>query len=186
MRVLTVDVERGAGEINREAAASHATVEDSTFASESDGRQHAALRFRLPTGDYPGFIERVRALGNVKDFTVQRRDRPERANDSVDANAPAVVDLTLYSEGRIVAESSGLSSTLRRTFGQGAGALMWSVRMIGVALAFLAPWAALAAVGIGAVMWRRRSNPYPSTTAPSSCCATSRNAPSTRSPPRSG
>jgi len=30
---------------------------------------------------------------------------------------------------------------VRRTLGQSAAAIMWSLRMIGVAVAFLAPWA---------------------------------------------
>ncbi|MEY2530999.1 MAG: hypothetical protein QOI96_1084, partial [Verrucomicrobiota bacterium] len=38
-------------------------------------------------------------------------------------------------------------ATLRRTIAQGAGALMWSLRMIGVAVAFLAPWVA-ALIGV--------------------------------------
>ena len=156
VRVLTSEVERRADEIKREAAAGRMAVESSTFSSEGDGRQQAALKFRLPMSAYPAFIEHVRALGAVKDFTVQREDRPEVAHGGTEGNAPATVELSLYSEGRIVGEDSGLGATLRRTFGQGAGALMWSVQMIGVALAFLAPWAVLVAAVAGAVWWRRR------------------------------
>ena len=52
---------------------------------------------------------------------------------------------------------SGLPATMRRTIEQGAGALMWSVRMIGVALAFLAPWIIALAAAIGIVRGVRRS-----------------------------
>jgi len=38
---------------------------------------------------------------------------------------------------------------MRRTIEQGASTLMWSVRMIGIALAFLAPWIIALAAGIG-------------------------------------
>ncbi len=48
-----------------------------------------------------------------------------------------------------VADESGLFATVRRTLGQGAAALMWSLRMIGVALAFFAPWV----LAIAAVVW---------------------------------
>ena len=48
-------------------------------------------------------------------------------------------------------------ATMRRTIEQGAGALMWSVRMIGVALAFLAPWIIALAAAIGIVRGVRRS-----------------------------
>lgn len=40
---------------------------------------------------------------------------------------------------------------------QGAGALMWSVRMIGVALAFLASWIIALAAFIGIMRGVRRS-----------------------------
>jgi hypothetical protein len=45
-----------------------------------------------------------------------------------------------------------LFATLRRTLAQSASAIMWSFRMIGVAVAFLAPWA----VAIVAVVWITR------------------------------
>jgi hypothetical protein len=44
-----------------------------------------------------------------------------------------------------------------RTIEQGARALMWSVRMIGVAPAFLAPWIIALAAFIGIVRGIRRS-----------------------------
>ena len=44
---------------------------------------------------------------------------------------------------------SGLLATLRRTLAQSAGAIMWSLRMIGVAIAFLAPWV----IAIVAIVW---------------------------------
>ena len=54
--------------------------------------------------------------------------------------APADISVQIYSPGKIVSDESGLVATIRRTLGQGVAALMWSVRMIGVAIAFLAPW----------------------------------------------
>jgi len=72
----------------------------------------------------------------------------DRAGAQIDeSNAPADVSIQVYSQGNIVTEESGLLTTLRRTLAQSAGAIMWSLRMIGVAIAFLAPWA-LAIVGI--------------------------------------
>lgn len=55
----------------------------------------------------------------------------------------------MYSERNIVNQETGLIATLRRTIAQGVAALMWSVRMIGVALAFFAPWIA----ALGGVIW---------------------------------
>ncbi|MGH8095005.1 MAG: hypothetical protein ACREIF_16290, partial [Chthoniobacterales bacterium] len=51
--------------------------------------------------------------------------------------------------GKIVSDETGIAATMRRTLGQSVAALAWSVRMMGVALAFLAPWA----LGLGLVAW---------------------------------
>lgn len=63
--------------------------------------------------------------------------------------APADISLQIFSRGKIVSEQTGITATIRRTLGQGVAALMWSVRMIGVALAFLVPWA----LTLGLVGW---------------------------------
>jgi hypothetical protein len=81
---------------------------------------------------------------------VRRDDRPNSQID--EANAPADVTIQVYSQGNIVSQETGIWATLRRTIGQGAAALMWSVRMIGVAIAFLAPWALI----LGLVGWIAR------------------------------
>jgi len=78
---------------------------------------------------------------------VQRQDRTGTQID--EANAPADISIQVYSHGNIVSHQSGPLATLRRTLAQSAGAIMWSVRMIGVAIAFLAPWA----IAILAVIW---------------------------------
>ena len=66
-----------------------------------------------------------------------------------EANAPADISIQVYSQGNIVSSETGIIATIRRTLGQGAGALMWSVRMIGVALAFFAPWL----LALAALIW---------------------------------
>ena len=86
----------------------------------------------------------------MKDFTVARREDATATDD-----APAEIALQIYSQGSIVAEDTGLWVTVRGTLGEGMAALMWSLRMIGVSLAFIAPWA----IGLGLVAWlvaRRR------------------------------
>jgi hypothetical protein len=59
------------------------------------------------------------------------------------------LSIEVYSQGNIVSRESGLFVTLRRTLAQSAAAIMWSLRMIGVALAFLAPWI----IAIVALVW---------------------------------
>jgi hypothetical protein len=96
--------------------------------------------------NYGALMQSLSGLGKVENVSVRRDDRPNSQID--EANAPADVSIQVYSQGNIVSAETGLWATLRRTIGQGASALMWSVRMIGVAVAFLAPWVLiLAAVG---------------------------------------
>ena len=88
----------------------------------------------------------LNSLGKVENVSVQRQDRTDAQID--EANAPADVSIQVYSQGNIISHQSDLLATLRRTLAQSAGAIMWSLRMIGVALAFLAPWAAAIALAV--------------------------------------
>ena len=97
--------------------------------------------------NYPTLMQSLDSLGKVENVTVQRQDRTGTQID--EANAPADISIQVYSQGNIVSHESGPLATLRRTLAQSAGAIMWSVRMIGVAMAFLAPWA----IAILAVIW---------------------------------
>jgi hypothetical protein len=66
------------------------------------------------------------------------------------------LSIQVYSQGNIVSSDTGLIATLRRTIGQSAGAIMWSLRMIGVAIAFLAPWIVAIVVAVWIVRRVRR------------------------------
>ena len=110
--------------------------------------------------NYPALMQSLDSLGKVENVSVQRQDRTDAQID--EANAPADVSIQVYSQGNIVSQESGLLTTLRRTLAQSAGAIMWSLRMIGVALAFLAPWL----IALVAIFWiakrvirARRSRP---------------------------
>ena len=101
--------------------------------------------------NYSALMQSLNELGKVENVSIQRNDRPDAQVNQADA--PADITIQVYSQGNIVSEETGVIATLRRTIGQGAAALMWSARMIGVAVAFLAPWA-LAIVGLGWVLRR--------------------------------
>ena len=100
--------------------------------------------------NYPAVMQSLDSLGKVENVSVQRQDRTDAQID--EANAPADVSIQVYSQGNIVSQESGLFATLRRTLAQSAGAIMWSLRMIGVAIAFLAPWT----IAIIGVIWIAR------------------------------
>jgi anti-sigma factor RsiW len=124
-------------------------VRSSTFSRDPDGREFANVTLRLPMKNYTVLMQSLDSLGKVENVSVQRQDRPD-----VDlGSAPADLLIQVYSQGNIVSSDTGLIATLRHTLSQGIAALMWSLRMIGVALAFLAPWA-IAIVAIVLIMKR--------------------------------
>ena len=113
-------------------------VKASSFARQPDGTELAQMTLRLPMGKYPAFLETLKRAGKVESLSVQRDDRPDQTR--LDDTAPAEINLQLHNPRAIVADNNGLFATLRQTFGDGAGALFGSVRVIGVMIAFLAPW----------------------------------------------
>jgi hypothetical protein len=111
----------------------------------------AQMVFRLPMSKYPAFVESLKNLGHVESLTVQRQDRPDQTR--TDDTTPVEISLRLHNQGDIVTENGGLWATLRQTFGDGAGALFTSVKIIGVVIAFSIPW--LFAIGLLAWIGRR-------------------------------
>ena len=97
--------------------------------------------------NYNALMQSLNSLGKIENVSVQRQDRTGGQID--EANAPADISIQVYSQGNIVSQESGLIATLRRTLAQSAEAIMWSLRMIGVALAFLAPWT----IAIVLIVW---------------------------------
>lgn len=153
LRLETGSVETAVDALRRFAAEQKIEIRDSSFSQQPDGRQSASLRFLLPLDADKSLLAQISAQGTVKDLAVERTDAPGAA-----AVAPrAEVSLTVTPPPRLVADENGLAATLRRTFGQAVAALAWSVRMIGVALAFLAPWVAgIAVLFAGGRIVRRR------------------------------
>jgi hypothetical protein len=145
LRIRTSSVDEKARELRNIAEKQVGRVRSSSFNRDPDGREFANLLLRVPMKNYPALMQSLGKLGKVEDVTVQRDDRAGAEVD--EANAPADVSIQVYSQGNIVSHESSLVATLRRTIAQSAGAIMWSLRMIGVAIAFLAPWV-IALVGV--------------------------------------
>lgn len=147
LRILTTSVADKAAQLKADVIKVNGELRSSTFSRDPDGREVANITLRIPMKDYSPLVESFNRLGEVKDLSVQRNDRPGvNANPE---NAPAEIALQIYNPGRIVADEAGFGAIIRRTLGQGVAALAWSVRMIGVAVAFLAPWA----LALGFVTW---------------------------------
>jgi hypothetical protein len=150
LRIQTPEVNDKTKQLRAIAEQQGGRIRSSSFSRDPNGREYSNVSLRVPMKNYNSLMQSLNGLGKVENVSVRRDDRPNSQID--EANAPADVTIQVYSQGNIVSEETGIWATLRRTIGQGAAALMWSVRMIGVAIAFLAPWALI----IGAVGWVAR------------------------------
>lgn len=146
LRIATTAVTDKLARLKENAANSGAEIRSSSFMRNPDGQEIADITLRVAMKNYGALMRSFEQVGKVKDVSVQRQDRRGSINEET---APADITIQVYSEGRIVGDETGLFATIRRTLAQGATALMWSLRMIGVALAFLAPWA----LALAAIVW---------------------------------
>ena len=147
LRIRTSSVDEKAKELRALAEKQGGRVRSSTFNRDPDGRELANVWLRVPMKNYVSLMQSLNSLGKVENVSVQRQDRTGTQID--EANAPADISIQVYTQGNIVSHESGPLATLRRTLAQSAGAIMWSLRMIGVAIAFLAPWV----IAIAAIVW---------------------------------
>ena len=147
LRIRTSSVDEKAKDLRTLAEKQGGRVRSSTFSRDPDGRELANVSLRVPMKNYAALMQSLDSLGKVENVTVQRQDRTGTQID--EANAPADISIQVYSQGNIVSHQSGPLATLRRTLAQSAGAIMWSLRMIGVAIAFLAPWV----IAIVVIVW---------------------------------
>lgn len=139
LRILTPSVSERVAQLKTAISRADGELRTSTFSRNPDGQEVANITLRVPMKNYAGLVASFDKLGQVKDLTVQRNDQPSTTANP--ETAPAEVSLQIYSPGKIVSDETGIVATIRQTLGQGAAAVLWSARMIGVALAFLAPWA---------------------------------------------
>jgi hypothetical protein len=150
LRIRTSAVDEKSKELKALAEKQNGRVRSSTFSRDPNGHEFANVSLRVPMKNYPALMQSLDALGKVENVSVQRQDRSNAQID--EANAPADLSIQIYSQGNIVSQQSGLMATLRRTIAQSAGAIMWSLRMIGVAIAFLAPWV----IALAGIIWITR------------------------------
>jgi hypothetical protein len=147
LRIRTSSVDEKSKQLRELTDKQSGRVRSSTFSRDPDGREVSDVSLRVPMKNYSALMQSLNSLGKVEDVSVQRQDRTGAQVD--EANAPADISIRVYSQGNIVSSETGLFATLRRTLTQSASAIMWSLRMIGVAVAFLAPWA----IALVAVIW---------------------------------
>ena len=149
--IRSSDVNERTKELRDLAEKQGGRIRSSSFERDPNGREYANVSLRVPMKNYSALMQSLKELGKLENVRIHRDDRPDSAADQ--GSAPADVSIQVYSQGNLVSEETGILATLRRTIGQGATALMWSARMIGVAVAFLAPWI-VAIVGLGFLLRR--------------------------------
>jgi len=147
LRIRTSKVDERTKQLRNLTGKQNGRIRSLSFSRDPDGREFANVSLRVPMRNYNALMQSLNSLGKVENVSVQRQDRTGGQID--EANAPADLSIQIYSQGNIVSHESGLFATLRRTLAQSAAAIMWSLRMIGVALAFLAPWV----IALVAVVW---------------------------------
>src|SRR5205807_59764 len=150
LRIRTLSVDERAKELRTLAEKQNGRVRSSSFSRDPDGRELADVLLRVPMKNYPVLMQSLQSLGKIENVSVQRQDRTGAQID--EASAPADVSIQVYSQGNIVSHDSGPLAALRRALAQSVGAIMWSLRMIGVAMAFLAPWA----IALVTIVWIAR------------------------------
>lgn len=155
LRIRTGAVDERTKELRALAEKQGGRVRSSSFSRDPDGREHANVSLRVPMKNYQALMQSLDSLGKLENVAVQRQDQTGGQID--EANAPADISVQVYTQGNVVSQESRLFATLRRTVAQGTSALMWSVRMIGVALAFFAPWVLALAVVIWVIRRIRRA-----------------------------
>lgn len=138
LRIRTSAVDEKTKKLRELAEKQSGRVRNSSFSRDPEGREYANVSLRVPMKNYNALLQSLGSLGKVENVSVERQDRIGGQID--EANAPADLSIQVYSQGNVVSSDTGLFATLRRTIGQSATAIMWSLRMIGVAIAFLAPW----------------------------------------------
>src|SRR5262249_12045107 len=101
-------------------------VRNSSFSRDPDGREYANVSLRVPMKNYNALMQSLDSLGKVENVSVSRQDRSGQIDE---ANAPADLQIQVYSQGNIVSSDTGLIATLRRTIGQSAAAILWRLRL---------------------------------------------------------
>jgi hypothetical protein len=147
LRIRASSVDEKSKQLRELTEKQNGRIRNSTFSRDPDGREFANVSVRVPMKNYNALMQSLAALGKLEDISVQRQDRT--GTEVNEASAPADLSIQIYSQGNIVSSQTGLFATLRNTLAQGVAALMWSLRMIGVALAFLAPWV----IALVAIIW---------------------------------
>jgi hypothetical protein len=151
------DVESVLAALKEQATKLGAEIRASNFVRYPNGQEVANLAFRIPMKQNQQLLDLLRSLGEIKGYTVERQDRV--TDGRFDESAPAEVRLQLGSAPPIIEKESGFMATMKQTVGQGFGWFMWGIKMIGVALAFIAPWLAALLIAWWSFKKLRRKKP---------------------------
>ncbi|MGI9115272.1 MAG: DUF4349 domain-containing protein [Chthoniobacterales bacterium] len=157
LSVRTEDVNTATKQLAQLAAQTNGRIRTSSFSRDPTGAEFANVLLRVPVKNYASLMQSLSVMGKLENISVHREDRTA---ELADPNAPADLAVTVYSRSNVTSPETGVAATMRRTAGQSAAALTWSLRMVGVALASIAPWVIVLGLAIGIVAGIRRSRRY--------------------------
>lgn len=138
LNIRTGDVNARTQQLRELAEKNGGRIRNSSFERDPNGAETANVSLRVPLKNYDALMQALGGLGKLENISVHRDDRPDAQIDR--ENAPADISIQVFSQGNIVSADNGIWATIRQTIAMGARALMYSVTMIGVALAFILPW----------------------------------------------
>jgi hypothetical protein len=138
-------------QLKQKAATLSAEVKGASYQQDPSGTESGTMELRTQLRNYGAVMDAIKGLGKVTSLSTTRQE-----GATVNDTAPAEISVQINSQPQIVSPDDGVWATIRRTLGEAFGAVMWSVRMIGVSLAFFAPWLVALAAVIGSVKLVRR------------------------------
>ena len=146
------EVEQTTAALSAYVHESKGRVVDSSLTHEPSGRIKAIQIYDVPLRASPSLIEKFKAVGVVREQTVQRN--PQERDTEL---AVARLYVELSNENPIVPKDEGWWAQVRKGLATSFTAISWSVVVVIIGLCFVLPWAVVLYVGYLLVcrFWRK-------------------------------
>jgi hypothetical protein len=131
---------------------------DRAHHTENVERPQVEVAGRVSLAEFDKALATIGGLGEVKEKSVERSDVGfvTPSGEPIPIREMGGVSLTIAAPPKLVSEEKGIGATLRRTLGDSASALSWSIEKLVVGASYVLVWGAvLAAVVFGIRRWRK-------------------------------
>jgi len=140
VNIESTDPEKAGGDLQAAAMAANGRVVEQSLSTDGASRMHVVID--VPLKKSGEMLDHVRTMGTVKRID-QARDTSVPDADFVHAR----LDVTFATINPIVADDTGLASTLRSGLSTSIRGLLFSLEFIIIGLCLVLPWALVAWVG---------------------------------------